>query len=166
MEYYIFVEDGKINGCGQARQLTEGVQNIEVSQEIFENFLQDRLLYVWNGSEIIANPNYETDKQAQIRAEKDMMILTPSDVERALLKAKGMDYEDLKIFLKNEHGYTDAQIKAIGVELRAKDFFRGATMGEEPNQIRIVDTIGALLDYNSDDMDYLFEHKELPNKSV
>jgi len=55
-------------------------------------------------------------------------------------------------------GYTDLQIKAIGVELRANDFFRGATL----DNIRIVDAIGALLGYTSADMDYLFEHKELP----
>ena len=90
------------------------------------------------------------------------MTLTPSDVERALLKAKGMDFEDMKKFLKDECGFTDLQIKAIGVELRANDFFRGATMGEEPNEIRIVDTIGALLGYDEDDMDYLFENKTLP----
>lgn len=68
-----------------------------------------------------------------------------------------MDFEDLKVFLKTQ-GYTDLQIKAIGVELRANDFFRGATL----DNIRIVDAIGALLGYTSADMDYLFEHKELP----
>ena len=74
-----------------------------------------------------------------------------------------MDFDDLKAFLKTQ-GYMDSQIKAIGVELRAKDFYRGATMGEEPNVIRIIDTVGALLGYSSDDMDYLFENKELPVK--
>lgn len=105
----------------------------------------------------------EEEQQEQQRQRIDSLTLTPSDVERALLKAKGMDFDDLKAFLK-ESGYTDLQIKAIGVELRANNFYRGATMGEAPQQIRIVDAIGTLLGYTSDDMDYLFLNKELPAK--
>ena len=80
-----------------------------------------------------------------------------------ILKVKGWNFEDLKNFLREE-GYTDIQIKAIDIELRANNFFRGATIGEEPNKIRIVDTIGELLGYTSEDMDYLFTYKELPMK--
>ncbi len=157
--YYFFIEDNKINGCGQAQCLTEGITSIEVSEEIYNAYNEDKLHYIWNGEEIIENPNYEQDVQAREREEIDRLTLTPSDVERALLKAKGMDFEDLKVFLKSK-GYTDAQIKAIGVELRANDFFRGATLGEPP--VRIVDALGALLGYSIEDMDYLFIHKELP----
>ena len=105
------------------------------------------------------NGEYPTPEEIEVKERErlDKLTLTPADVERALLKAKGMDFEDLKAFLKTQ-GYTDLQIKAIGVELRANDFFRGATL----DNIRIVDAIGALLGYTSADMDYLFEHKELP----
>lgn len=160
--YYIFVENGIINGSGECECLNDNVQNIEVTESVYNSFMEDNLLYIWDGSNIVKNPNYKKDKQAQIRAEKDQLTLTPSDVERALLKAKGMDFEDMKKFLKDNCGFTDVQIKAIGVELRANDFYRGATVGTEPNEVRIVDTIGALLGYDEDDMDYLFEHKELP----
>lgn len=160
--YYLMIEDNKIIG---ASECTSGgdIIDVEVSEEIYNNYTNDHDLYVWNGTEIVENPDYEEIKRQKERERKDSMTLTSSDVERALLKAKGMDFEDMKIYLKEEQGYTDSQIKAIGVELRANDFFRGATMGEEPNKIRIVDTIGALFGYTSDDMDYLFEHKELPS---
>lgn len=157
--YYIYVENDKINGCGCARIEGENWQSIEVTEEVYNRFKEDNLYYIWDGETIIDNPNYEQDAQARERAELDQMTLTPSDVERALLKAKGWDFEDLKAFLKTK-GYTDIQIKAVGVELRANDFFRGATLGE----IRIVDAIGALLGYSPADMDYLFEHKELPSE--
>lgn len=165
MEYYIFIENGKINGAGQCLQLTEGVENYPVTEEVFNAFVEDPLLYVWDGEEIIKNPNYEEDKAKQHRRELDELTLTPADVERALLSAKGWDFDDLKAYLKTQ-GFTDLQIKAIGVELRANDFYRGATMPSpvDPSyDIRIVDTIGDLLGYTSDDMDYLFQNKELPN---
>ncbi len=128
------------------------------SDELWDDFCANPGKYIWVGDELVLNPEWEKIKRQRL----DQLTLTPADVERALLKAKGWDFEDLKTFMKAQ-GYTDLQIKAIGVELRANNFFRGATMGEEPNVIRIVDTIGALLGYTPDDMDYLFENKELPS---
>ncbi len=63
MKKYIYVQNDKINGCGQCMQLTEGVKNIEVSSEIFENFINNNLLYIYKDDKIVPNPNYENDKQ-------------------------------------------------------------------------------------------------------
>jgi hypothetical protein len=158
MKYYIYIENGKINGCGQGECLNEDIQNIEVTEEVFNNFCNDPLLYVWDGEEIIENPNYEADKQAQHRQELDQLTLTPADVERALYKAKGMDFDDLKALIKQALPTID--IKALSIEFRAKDFYRGA----EANGMRLFDTVGALLGYTSADMDELFLTKELPSK--
>ena len=96
----------------------------------------------------------ESDRRRRL----DALVLTPSDVERALYKAKGMDFEDLKAFLHEQMPTLD--IKAVGIEFRARDFWRGAPFGD----IRLFDVIGAMLGYTSDDIDYLFVHKELPTK--
>ena len=156
MAYYIYVTDGKLNGTGTC--ISEGDLNIEVTEEMHNAYDSDNLLYIWNGEEIVDNPNYEADKQAQIRAEKDQLTLTPADVERALYSAKGMDFEDLKALIVQALPQVD--IKALSIEFRARDFYRGAMA----NGIRLFDTIGALLGYTPADMDYLFEHKELPIK--
>lgn len=86
----------------------------------------------------------------------DSLSLTPADVERALYKAKQMDFEDLKALITEQLPQVD--IKGLAIEFRAKDFYRGA----EANGMRLFDVVGQLLGYTSDDMDYLFEHKELP----
>jgi hypothetical protein len=49
-------------------------------------------------------------------------------------------------------------IKGLSIEFRAKDFYRGATAGG----MRLFDTVGALLGYSAQDMDVLFQTKELP----
>ena len=98
----------------------------------------------------------EEEKQEQERQRLDALTLTPADVERALYKSKGMDFEDLKTLIVEQIPTID--IKALAIEFRAKDFYRGAVA----NGIRLFDVVGALLGYNSDDMDYLFENKELP----
>ena len=94
---------------------------------------------------------------ARVERERlDALTLTPADVERALYAAKDMDFEDLKELIASEVPGVD--IKALSIEFRAKDFWRGATF----NSIRLFDTIGALLGYTPQDMDYLFQHKTLP----
>lgn len=100
----------------------------------------------------------ETDEPSPLVEELAKKTLTGSDVERALYKAKGMDFEDLKAFIQQQLPNID--IKALGIEFRANAFYRGATFNDMP----LFDTIGALLGYTPDDITYLFEFKELPKK--
>lgn len=94
------------------------------------------------------------------RQRLDSLTLTPADVERALYKEKQMDFEDLKALITQQLPQIDT--KALSIEFRAKDFFRGAMYGN----MRLFDVVGALLGYTPADMDYLFEHKELPISEV
>ena len=90
------------------------------------------------------------------RERLDALTLTPADVERALYKEKKMDFDDLKALIAEQLPQVD--IKGLSIEFRAKDFYRGA----EANGMRLFDVVGALLGYIPEDMDYLFENKELP----
>lgn len=109
------------------------------------------------------NGEYLTSEEVAVKERErlDKLTLTPTDVERALYQAKQMDFEDLKAFITQQLPQVD--MKAIGIEFRAKDFYRGAT-AKSANNMRLFDVIGQLLGYTSADMDYLFEHKELPEK--
>lgn len=115
--------------------------------------------YVLEGDEyVIKDAAWEERERQRERQRLDMLTLTPADVERALYKAKGMDFEDLKALIAEQAPTID--MKALAIEFRAKDFFRGAEAGG----VRLFDTVGALLGYTSDDMDYLFQNKELPEQ--
>lgn len=101
---------------------------------------------------------YLTPEEIEVKERQrlDALTLTPADVERALYKAKGMDFEDLKALVTEKMPTID--MKALAIEFRARDFYRGAMAGD----IRLFDVVGALIGYSSEDMDYLFEHKQLP----
>lgn len=105
---------------------------------------------------------YLTPEEIEVKERQrlDSLTLTPADVERALYKAKQMDFEDLKAMIVEQIPTID--IKALSIEFRAKDFYRGAMA----NGMRLFDVVGALLGYSSEDMDYLFENKELPEKEA
>ena len=106
---------------------------------------------LYNGEYLTADEIAQKERQRL-----DSLTLTPADVERALYKEKQMDFDDLKALIVQALPTID--VKALSIEFRAKDFYRGA----EFNGVRLFDTVGALLGYTPADMDYLFEHKELP----
>lgn len=95
------------------------------------------------------------------RQRLDQLHLTPSDVERALYYGLGMDFDDLKA--KIAQALPSADLKALAIEFRANNFYRGAT---DKNGNRLVDMIGMLLGLATPELDYLFEHKELPQEAI
>ena len=131
--------------------------NLDKVEETDEEYAlnADRTEYV------LKDAAWEEEQAAKERERLDRLTLTPADVERALYKAKDMDFADLQAFIAQRIPQIDT--KALAIEFRAKDFYRGA----EANGVRLFDTIGQLLGYKiPDDMDYLFEHKELPTQDL
>lgn len=69
--FYAFIEDNKLVGAGECRQLTEGVDNVEISEEVFRNI--DR--YVWNGTALAEDPDFEVKRRsAEVRAERNELL--------------------------------------------------------------------------------------------
>lgn len=67
--YYIFVENGKLNGCGQCECSGDGIQSVEVSEIVYTKYLEDSDYYIWDGTDIIENPDYEEVKANERKAE-------------------------------------------------------------------------------------------------
>lgn len=110
------------------------------------------------------NGQYLTTEQIQQKEREriSMLSLTAADVERAIYKAKGMDFDDVIAAVEaaneaaaiSEDGTTESiDIKALKIELKANNFYRGNPY---------IDAVGAILGYTSEEIDYLFENKELP----
>lgn len=116
--------------------------------------------YIVVDGELVLNPDWEEEKKQKERERLDALILTPSDVERALYYSElQMDFEDLKALIKEKAPQID--LKGLAIEFRANNFYRGAV---DKDGNRIIDMVGMLLGYTSDDMDYLFVNKKLPEK--
>lgn len=62
MTYYAFIQDNKINGCGQCPIVNEEIANFEITEEVYNNIDH----YIWDGSDVVLNPNYD-EEQAEIR---------------------------------------------------------------------------------------------------
>lgn len=70
MTKYIFVENGKINGCGEVQRAEVEVKNIEITDEIYNNYLSDHERYIYKSGKIIQNPEYEKQTEKRVINEK------------------------------------------------------------------------------------------------
>lgn len=96
--YYIYVEDNKINGYGTGKFGNATIQNILVSKEVYNSYKNDNLSYIWNGSEIVVNPNYE--EQAQEREFKRVGELTMTALDFiTFLRQCGLTLEQIRAYL-------------------------------------------------------------------
>lgn len=92
-------------------------------------------------------------KEAQKERERIAMLnLTGADVERGIYKAKGMDFDDIIAYLEAqplaEDGQPVVDIKALKIELKANNFYRGNPY---------VETIGKLLGFTDTQLNNFFE---------
>lgn len=100
MTYYIFIENDKINGCGQCECVDTGIKNIEVSQEVYNSFKEDNTRYIYNGTEIVLNPNYEEEKKAARHNYAMELSMTPLDFLKAI-EPYGITYDIIKQLMAN-----------------------------------------------------------------
>ena len=143
MEYYFYIKNNKINGKANAKCLN--LTCVEVSKEIFNDYEADK--YIYDNGEIVLNPQFEEIKAQEEKERIGLLYLTGADVERAILKAKGMDFDDVIAYLPTL-GIDEMTIKAIKVELKANHFYRGNPYVEQ---------IGALLGFTSEQLTKFFE---------
>ena len=106
----------------------------------------------------IVNFQYaDTDEYLQEQAQKEaeriaLLHLTAADVERAIYKVKGIDFEDiiaqLEVMPLAEGQEPLVDIKALKIELKANNFYRGNPY---------VNVIGGLLGFTTEQLDEFFE---------
>ena len=164
MTYYIYLENDKLSGAGQARQLTEGVENMEVTEEVYNSFIAEPSKYIWDvdKQELIENPNYEEEQAQKERERLNLLSMTRGDMFEAIILAFGKTKADIRSMIENVEGLTDIE-RALYLNRfdEALDFYRGYPA---------VDLIGKMLGVSSEQLDKFFETKDytylLPSDQV
>lgn len=103
--YYVFITNNKINGKGQCECTGEDTFSIEITEEIYNDLER----YMWDGTEIVLNPNYEQE-QAQKEAERiGELTMTALDFI-TFLRQCGLTLEQIKAYL-DSNIELDTQLK-------------------------------------------------------
>lgn len=109
-------------------------------------------LEVWEkikNNEVVDNSEEYRAEQEQAERERIAMLnMTGADVERAIYKVKGIDFEDILEMVKDNPLVDE---KALKIEFKANNFFRG-------NQY--IDQIGSLLGFTPKMLDRFFATKD------
>ena len=95
----------------------------------------------------VINPNYEAEKEAKEQQRIAMLSITAADVERGIYKATGKDFDDV-VALVMELQPQGLDIKALKIELKANNFYRGNLY---------VDAVGSLLGFTKKQLDEFFK---------
>lgn len=126
------------------------VEMTSEEEEMFNKYGSDA--FIIKGDTCIINPNFEQEQQEKEIQRIAMLNLTGADVERGIYKAKGMDFEDIIAYLEaqplSEDGQAVIDIKALKIELKANNFYRGNPYVEQ---------IGKILGFTDEQLDLFFE---------
>ena len=87
MTYYATIINGKIDGKGQCPCSGDDTFSVEITEDVYDNIEQ----YIWNGSEVVYNPDYDNILLEQKKAEKVELNDTLRDT--ALLS--GVTYQNV-----------------------------------------------------------------------
>lgn len=94
MTYYATIINNELSGKGQCPVSGEGIQCIEITEEIYNDF--DR--YMWNGSAIIINPGYEQEQARKEQERINNLTMTALDFVN-FLKQAGLTDEMIELYL-------------------------------------------------------------------
>lgn len=108
-------------------------------------------MYIWDGSDVVVNPNYDEEKAKAERERLDNLSMTRGDVFEALILAKGLGKAQIRAMI--EKAELDTVTKALYLNRfdEALEFYRGYP---------IFDMLGQALGITGEMLDKFFETKD------
>ena len=104
--------------------------------------------YVIYNLELMTVEEKEAKETQKERERIALLNMTGADVERAIYKVKGIDFDDILAMAKDNPAIDE---KALKIEFKANNFYRGNPYIEQ---------VGALLGFTSEMLDKFFETKD------
>lgn len=139
--YYIEIDDAIVLFDGDKQRLLDSLEFIPqyAGLEIKET---ERPIVDFKFAD---DEEYLEEQKRKERERLNMLSLTAADVERAIYKAKGMDFEDILKLVENN---PDIDLKALKIEFKSNNFYRGNPYIEQ---------VGTLLGFTPEMLDEFFE---------
>jgi hypothetical protein len=141
--YYLFIDNGKINGGSDLLQenvWTENYFQVEVSEELYNDYLANRDKYIYVDGEVIVDPDYEEHEAEREKARIGELQVTKR-VFALALQQLGISYSQLKeLIASNEQAQLEWD---LCVELQRKN--------------PLLDVMASQLGVSSETLDMIFK---------
>lgn len=97
---YLYIEENKINGCGEVPAIDETTINYEITDEFYLEFQENPDKYIWDieTQEPVIDADYE-QKQAEKEAERVAKLTMTSLDFINFLEASGLTLEEITAWL-------------------------------------------------------------------
>lgn len=127
---------------GKIKFYTEQPLNMEVYN--LDKTIETQEVYVYEGDEYVLKDKSWQERERKREIQRiSGLSLTKREVFLAVYKTKGLTPDDIRSQIQNPMALIEFDY--------ATEYYRGNPL---------IDTIGAMFGFSSDDLDYLFEHKE------
>lgn len=137
---YFYIENNEIIGVGSAECLTESVLSIPVSGDIYAAWKEDNDKVIYDGTDIILNPDYEGIKRQKEKERIGNLTMTKR-VFALGLQQLGITYAQLKALIATSE---QAQLEwDLCVELQRKN--------------PLLDVMAAQMGITSEQLDNMFK---------
>ena len=157
MAYYVFIENGKINGGSEldnSRFWTEDYFQIEVSEDVYQSIISEpgKFIYDAGTNSIVENPEYEAEQAAKKEEHIKMLKMTRGDLFEYTIVIKGLGEAGIRALIEQDENLDTVTKKLYLNRLdNALYFYRGHPA---------VDFIGSKLGLSKEELDALFEEKK------
>lgn len=91
--FYIFVENGMLNGCGECRCFDDDTISFEVQEGMYNDYLANPSKYIFKDDKIIENPDY-----TEVKARS----LVLDEIEQIKLELNSIDSKRIRAVCENE----------------------------------------------------------------
>lgn len=126
-----------------SKYLDTDITRVEVLDEIYQAYLEDRNKVIYLDGEIVLNPNYETEQELKERERIAKLKLTKREVFLGLYQAKSVTPDMIKAQITDPQALIEFEY--------ANDYYRGNPL---------IDIVGATLGITPEQLDKFFETKD------
>lgn len=91
--YYIFVEKGMLNGCGECRCLDDNTISFEVQEGMYNDYIANPSKYIFKDNKIVENPDYTEVKTRNSALE---------EIDQLKLELNSLDTKRIRAVCENE----------------------------------------------------------------
>lgn len=139
---YYTIQNNSLLTAKNEKTLTKFYSNVEKLPSDYEEGK-----YIAQDGILVLNENFKQEQAQKERQRLNNLSLTKREVFLALYKARGITPEVLKSQITDPTALIEFEY--------ANEYFRGNPL---------INLIGQSLGFTSDELDYLFENRELPNE--
>ncbi len=99
---YAHIQNNKLLGMAQAKYLNDDILNIEVDDELYNAYLQNPAMYIWDieNQKVIIDPEYDNKQKQKEKERIQELFMTRSDFFDGTIMAWGVGQDELLVLIQ------------------------------------------------------------------